>query len=622
MTASSIHCPECGSISPPEAKFCGDCGYNFRTQAGDPRAAPSSGDAKTSKKVRRTVLGMPAASIPGAEGDSAKNSETRGPRRAHTVVGMPSVIPRESFPAERTDASGDGSSPEASASPDSLARPHAPADTDVQATPGRTLPGMPPAQGVAPSEPASPTGRGRARPQRTNRTVLGMTPPVLDPGEKPVTDVRSTASKAALRTDTSSAASAGQAEHEPLVVPVRFGRAGAVAKRVGLGVVALAFVVAAAVAVYRWVRPEPGLRVQVTHTGGRETLVVDVPSANKGTKVRFGGAERTVKAGRVSFTLASDTLQVGDNKLVLDVVDPDGSVDTEQVVLALSFRVRPDLRALKEDPPKLRILVDSLPGADVMVDDTPLELDFRGHAKLDYLLEGEDSSASALDRAIRFRISPPGGKTHTGKIRLRVPYATLQVDRPGDRVVTDRAFVEIAGAVHSSAAVSINGVGLKVTKGRFLKRMKLSRNGPFRFEVVAREPGKAPRKRVLAVKRVASLADEAAKYEIDKSLSYKRVVTNPAIYRGRHAQFVGRVYHVDVHGGASVLQILVRDCGRGQRCPLWVTYPAATEHEVDSWVRVLGEIAGEQQFRSSSGQVVSVPRLDASYVLAAESDET
>ena len=63
--------------------------------------------------------------------------------------------------------------------------------------------------------------------------------------------------------------------------------------------------------------------------------------------------------------------------------------------------------------------------------------------------------------------------------------------------------------------------------------------------------------------------------------------------------------------------MLARDCPRGSRCPVWVTYPAATDATLDSWVRVLGTVAGEQQFRAESGRIMSSPRVDAAFVLPA-----
>jgi hypothetical protein len=75
---------------------------------------------------------------------------------------------------------------------------------------------------------------------------------------------------------------------------------------------------------------------------------------------------------------------------------------------------------------------------------------------------------------------------------------------------------------------------------------------------------------------------------------------------------------VTVSEGRTVLQMLARDCPSGQRCPLWVTYPAATDITADQWVRVLGTVAGEQQFRSESNRVLTVPRVDAVFVLPSD----
>ena len=84
---------------------------------------------------------------------------------------------------------------------------------------------------------------------------------------------------------------------------------------------------------------------------------------------------------------------------------------------------------------------------------------------------------------------------------------------------------------------------------------------------------------------------------MDATLTYPRISQNPAIYRGQSIALEGRVYHVDVHEGRSVLQMMVRECAGGQRCAVWVTYPAATEATVGSWVRVIGDVAGEQAFQ-------------------------
>jgi uncharacterized membrane protein YcgQ (UPF0703/DUF1980 family) len=135
--------------------------------------------------------------------------------------------------------------------------------------------------------------------------------------------------------------------------------------------------------------------------------------------------------------------------------------------------------------------------------------------------------------------------------------------------------------------------------------------------VVALSEGKAPRSVALSVQRVEDLAKAAAGFEPDRSLTYAKIAQNPAIYRGQRVELEGRVYNVNVEGGKSALQVLVRACPRGERCPLWVSYPSATELTVNSWVRVLGVVEGEQQFRSETEEVKSVPKVEAAFLLPA-----
>jgi hypothetical protein len=114
---------------------------------------------------------------------------------------------------------------------------------------------------------------------------------------------------------------------------------------------------------------------------------------------------------------------------------------------------------------------------------------------------------------------------------------------------------------------------------------------------------------------VADLAREAAGFTYDRGLTYARLATAPTTFTGQRVMYEGRVYNVDVHDGRGVLQMLVRDCTSGQRCPLWVSYAAATDVTVESWVRIYGAVEGEQQFRSTTGEVRTVPSVAATFVL-------
>ncbi|MFW5921276.1 MAG: hypothetical protein ACOCUS_05495, partial [Polyangiales bacterium] len=289
------------------------------------------------------------------------------------------------------------------------------------------------------------------------------------------------------------------------------------------------------------------------------------------------------------------------------------------VTLTLEYRVRADLSELDEAPPVVAIVVDVPAGSTVALDGEPLELDGSGHAEKRYPLDAKEPSGPnpVLEHEVSYRVAPPDGEPASGKVRTRIPYATLQIDRPGDEAITDEDTIEIAGAVHEDASVTIDDREAKVTEGRFLYEYPLSEVGTYEPTVVAKRPSRAPRRRTIVIRRVEDLEEEADSFAADPELDYARISQNPNIYKGRKVELVGRVYNARIEGGEGMLQMLVRDCPRS-KCPLWVTYPAAAEPRVDSWVRVLGEVAGEQQFRAESGEIMTVPRIEASFVLPAE----
>jgi hypothetical protein len=354
------------------------------------------------------------------------------------------------------------------------------------------------------------------------------------------------------------------------------------------------------------------LAVRVVQGEEGETLQVQVPSAEPGVKVRFLGAEQELRGGVASFPLAADALALGDNELTIGVVHG-GDVESSSVRLHVAYRARVDLAGLSREQPSLDVVIEALPGSKVQVDDKPLALDASGHGKRSYPIEAQAGTKLAF--AARYRIVPPDGAAAEGSLALNLPVSSLQIDRPGTSVTTDQASIEVAGAVEVGAHVSIDGQAIKVNEGRFLHRVRLPKSGEHTIHVLARVAGKAPRAVDVQVTRVADLALAAASFKVDASLTYARIAQNPAIYRGQNVSFDGRVYNVEVKGSASHLQMLVRDCPSAQRCPLWVELAQATDATVDSWVRVLGTVAGEQQFRSERGQVHTVPSVKAQYVL-------
>jgi hypothetical protein len=622
-----------------------------------PAAAPASAP-KPGKPAQQTMLGMmsPLLAKPGAETAVTPPVAEAAPpttrSQAPTMLGMPKAPPQAgtaqvvepgqvpgkrlteaaSAPVDPNKHTMFGVSEEASGQA-SMREPRSPA---IDPASHRTMLGVAPAA-LLREKAAAQAG---ISPQ-THQTMLGQPAPIARAnGATAVDPVRSTPPAGTVTTKEAPASASPRRQpdprprsftpvsgSEPLPPPPRESRASAPQLPVKrglwlvLGAVAAGVVALGAVAAFLLTRgPEVSVRVVAAplSTGasglvGGEALEVEVPGSEPGTKVRFAGEERPLSAGRAQFPLRADALSLGDNALAVAVVDPGGSVDTATLHLLVDYRVRADLAALAAQPPGVDVVVDARPGAKVSLDGAPLALDTRGRGTKRYLVPPQASSAFAL-RA-RYRIEPPGGAPVEGEVNVTLPVTSAQIDRPGPDVVTDQLLLEIAGAVEPTAEVVVAGSPVPVTDGRFLYRANLPEPGEYKLAVVARAPGKAPRVIDIRVRKVSDMTMAAATFKHDPALTYARIAQNPLIYRGQSVAFDGRVYNVEVQGGKSVLQMLALDCPGAARCPLWVEYPQATEATVDSWVRVLGSVAGEQQFRSKQGQVQTVPSVQAQYVL-------
>jgi hypothetical protein len=371
-----------------------------------------------------------------------------------------------------------------------------------------------------------------------------------------------------------------------------------------------------------YVRSPPAPHVDVsakivsTETG--EALLFEVPSAVEGSKIRFGGQEKPLTAGRASFALAADSLRVGDNLVLADVVKPTGETEPFRITLAVFYRIWVDTAALRAERSALDVVVTALPGTRVTLDGEDLKLDDAGRGVRTYPIDvvGEAKSG-VIEHVVRYRVQPPQGDTVVDELRTRIPVAMMQIDRPGREVITDKDSIESAGAVGKDTSIRIDKTNIVVKDGRFLYRFPLPEPGEYKPRIVASAAGKAPLGITLAIKRVRDLNQAAAQFVPVQDLTYAKLAPNPAIYKGQKIGLEGRVYAIDPRGAESVIQMFVRPCPSSRRCPLWVSDPHATDVSVDAWIKVLGVVQGEQQFRSEKNEIVTVPKVEAQFVLPA-----
>ena len=270
---------------------------------------------------------------------------------------------------------------------------------------------------------------------------------------------------------------------------------------------------------------------------------------------------------------------------------------------------------LVEFPSVVDAVVSALPGTKVQLDGQDLKLDAEGRGVQSYPLDMTDHPGGVFEHRVKFRIQPPSGETVVDERITRIMVSRLEIDSPGPTLVTDSDSVQIAGGVDEGSVVSIDGEVVPVNAGRFLQSYPLPKAGLFRPKVRAQLPGRAPRTVELNIKRVDDLVVAAEDFQPNGDIDYTKASKSAATYKGQKAEFEGRVINVMVQGQKSVLQMLVRKCPAGWNCSLWVNFPAGVKVKTDDWVRVLGTLDGQQQFRSESDQIVSVPRLNAAFVL-------
>ncbi len=392
-----------------------------------------------------------------------------------------------------------------------------------------------------------------------------------------------------------------------------------------LATLGIALVAVAYLAYDRLTHRGPRLRASVIQAATGEVLRLELPDARPGTIVRYAGNARPVENGAVELPIRADALHIGDNVLEVEVVDG-ASTSTLPITLTLEYRAHADLAGLASTPPSLAVVLEALPGSSAEVNGAAITLDATGTGRLEIPTASLPSDADgALTLAASYSVTPPGGELARGTLTARVPLTPLVLERPLDGGVTDRATITLTGrtatpdAGAAAVTLSVDGRDVPVgADGRFLAELPLPEpdgEGVTTLQLVARRAGNAPHVVDLHVRRVASLRAAASAVAVDRGVGYDRLQAAPDEVRGRVVAFEGEVYNTDVQRGEGILQLLVRGCTRADRCPLWVTYAAVDPIATHTSVRVVGRAAGMQQFRAESGELRSVPHLEADFVV-------
>jgi hypothetical protein len=278
---------------------------------------------------------------------------------------------------------------------------------------------------------------------------------------------------------------------------------------------------------------------------GRERLEVVCTGCADGAKLRLGAASAAFRGGRAALPLERK-LPVGQNRVEVNIERSPGRSDKVELIVPVEYRVRAETAGLAEPVPHLVVRVQALPGTAVVVDGKPLTLDAQGNASGDVPvikeLTGADSGVRTLERRVPYVITPPGGTPATGEVSARIGIAPLAVTSPGPSIVIDGPTFVLAGRTAKNASLTVEGRAITVdANGGFAQIMSVSAPGETSVVVRASAPDHAPRLYPLRVRRVDSLAAEAALVRARAATSYAAIADNPDQKRGLAVALDGSV---------------------------------------------------------------------------------
>lgn len=459
-----------------------------------------------------------------------------------------------------------------------------------------TMIGMAPPHPTAPADPAA----------RLKSTMLGMAPPVPPPPAEPeplpealapgaagivvsekktmlgiarpgIAPLHPGVEKARVPSDppVAGAFPAPPPPPPPPATPVAPGTAASRPLRIPPGaaiaiVTAAALFTAAAVALFLY-RSRGAITAALdASTPSHEALALTCAGCTDESKVRLGGREARFQGTHATLEL-KDPLRVGDNRIAVELERRPGRTEQVELRVPVDFRVRADTATLAQSPPHVTVRVEAVPRSAVVVDGKPLTLAAgaagveTASAEIDVSrsLTGMSSAVAMLEREIPYVVTPPDGSPASGQVKVRIGVTPLVVQAPGASIVIEGATFVLAGHTVKDGSVSVEGRPITVDgSGAFAQMMSVSALGETNVIVRADAKDQAPRLVPVKVRRVQSLAAEAATLRARATTSYAAIQAAPEGQQGLAVALDGSVVDARAEAFTTVVLLDVKNgCG-------------------------------------------------------------
>ena len=219
---------------------------------------------------------------------------------------------------------------------------------------------------------------------------------------------------------------------------------------------------------------------------------------------------------------------------------------------------------------------------------------------------------------VAYQITDSSGNTEQGQHPVVIPLTKLQIDRPGSSAIVDSNTVTCAGITDKGAEVTVNGKPVGVSASSFLTRVPLPSMGEHRIVLTAHAPGKAPRKKIVAVTRIENLSNAIEDWSsnLDRRLDYPTLGRDPNAHMDKKIKLSGRIVNINTEKGVTAFLLYVaRGCPAGARCAVYAVFRGETDAGLQSWVNVYGRVKGSRAIDLPNGQQIDVPAVEAKFVV-------
>lgn len=385
-----------------------------------------------------------------------------------------------------------------------------------------------------------------------------------------------------------------------------------------IAISAAAALLTAAVVALLLYRSRGTLEAKVALDGeGREQLVLRCEGCADGTTVRLGSASARFEGQKAALRL-DRTLAIGDNQISLELERQPGKSEEVELTVPVEFRVRGDTEGLTQNPPKVGVRVEALPNSGVVIDGKPIALDASGKGRIELDVQkdltGDDPQVKTLERKVSYSITPPGGTPQAGEVSIRLGITPLTLQAPGDSIVIEGPTFVLSGRTAKNGVVTVEGRPITVdANGHFAQMMGVSTAGETTIVARATAPDQAPRLVRMKVRRVPSLAAEAAALRGRSTSSYSAISDNTDGKRGLAVLLDGSIVEARAESFSTVLLLDVSGGCPSAPCLARVTHGGKLNLEPGNNVTVSGTLLGSVDGPRAGTRV---PAVRAEFVLA------